>query len=129
MARGASQPRVAQEHPPLGPAAMETVDKETRDSSVQGNGSNKKKAKKNKVTVTTTGTSINIVHVMLCVYLNVYNLIQILLQVNPGHLPPFWHLKLVRTYIDQYGDSIHVYAYQQSLTAHVFTVCMFGFHV
>ena len=55
MARGAGQPRIAQEHPPLGPAAMETVVKETRDSSVKGQGSNKKKTKKNKVKVTTAG--------------------------------------------------------------------------
>ena len=49
MARGASQPRPAQEHPPLGPASMETVGKATGDGGVQsprsGNGRRKMKKK------------------------------------------------------------------------------------
>ena len=49
MARGASQPRPAQEHPPLGPAAMETVGKATGDGGIQttpGSGSKRKLKKK-----------------------------------------------------------------------------------
>ena len=48
MARGASQPRPAQEHPPLGPASMETVGKATGDGGVQSprSGDGRRKMKK-----------------------------------------------------------------------------------
>lgn len=49
MARGASQPRAALEHPPLGPAAMETVGKATGDGGTRGgtgSGSKRKVKKK-----------------------------------------------------------------------------------
>ena len=50
MARGASQPRVAQEHPPFGPAAMETVVKAARDSAMEGSRLSKSKSRKKRVT-------------------------------------------------------------------------------
>ena len=52
MARGASQPRPAQEHTPLGPATMETVGKATGDSGIQGSpgsGSKRKLKKKSSI--------------------------------------------------------------------------------
>ena len=46
MARGASQPRAAQEHCPLDPASMETVVKATGDNGMQLEGLDKKGSKK-----------------------------------------------------------------------------------
>ena len=45
MARGASQPRAAQEHHPLDPASLEADNKATGDSRMQRMGSGKKKVK------------------------------------------------------------------------------------